>query len=92
MHLEPTREAGRAFVMRQLPGPVDMLNLLRFRDHADYSASPELAPEAPISGREAYDRYTAHTLPLLTAAGGQVLYAGDGGPWLKRSSRSSILP
>lgn len=49
-YLEPTQESGRDFVMRGIAGPVVMLNLLRFRAVADYSATPELAPAAPISG------------------------------------------
>ena len=79
MHLEPSHETGRAFVTRGLEGPVTMLNLLRFREVADYSAHPELAPDTPISGRAAYARYSAHTLPFLKAAGGEVLYSGAGG-------------
>jgi hypothetical protein len=59
-----------------------MLNLLRFRDVADYSAAPELAPATPISGREAFDRYIAHTDPFLRDAGGELLFLGDGGPFL----------
>ena len=59
-----------------------MLNLLRLRAVADYAASPELAPDAPISGAEAYDRYVAHALPYLLASGGELGLMGDGGPWL----------
>ena len=59
-----------------------MLNLLRFRQIADYSASPELAPNAPISGAEACDRYIAHTLPHLKKSGGELLFMGEGGPFL----------
>jgi uncharacterized protein (DUF1330 family) len=59
-----------------------MLNLLRFREVADYSAHPELAPVEPITGAEAYDRYIAHTLPLLRKSGGDLLFAGEGGPFL----------
>ncbi|GAB5518469.1 MAG: DUF1330 domain-containing protein [Rhodothermales bacterium] len=81
-YIDATQDAGRQFVMRRLEGPVVMLNLLRFRAEADYSASPELAPAAPISGAEAYERYIAHTLPFLEAAGGTVLFSGMGGPWL----------
>ena len=55
-HLDATPESGRAFVQRDLDGPVVMLNLLRFRALADYSASPHLQPEAPISGEAAYAR------------------------------------
>jgi uncharacterized protein (DUF1330 family) len=81
-YLEPTQEAGRAFFMRGIPGSVVMLNLLRLRPVADYSANPELAPEKPISGAEAYDRYISHTLPFLTESGGALLFLGEGGPFL----------
>jgi uncharacterized protein (DUF1330 family) len=79
---EPSWEAGRAFVQRGISGEVVMLNLLRFREVADYSGHPELAPAAPISGADAYDRYIAHTLPLLRESGGDVLFMGEGGPFL----------
>lgn len=80
-YLHPTEAAAIATVRRGLSGPIVMLNLLRFREVADYAASPELAPEAPISGAQAYERYIAHTLPHLRASGGEVLFDGDGGPW-----------
>jgi hypothetical protein len=59
-----------------------MLNLLRFRRVADYSASPDLAPAEPISGAEAFARYVAHTLPLLRASGGDLMFLGAGGAFL----------
>jgi hypothetical protein len=81
-YLEPTQQAGRALFVRNIPGEVVMLNLLRLREVADYAANPELAPAQPISGAEAYDRYIAHTLPYLTESGGSVLFLGEGGPFL----------
>jgi uncharacterized protein (DUF1330 family) len=75
--LMPAQEAGRKFVMRQLQGSIVMLNLLRFRDIADYSGSPELMPEKPISGKQAYERYIEHTLPFLTKSGGEILFMGE---------------
>jgi len=81
-YLEPTQDSGRAFVMRGIQGEVVMLNLLRFRKVADYSATPELAPETPISGAKAYDLYMAHTLPFLKASGGDVMFVGAGGAFL----------
>lgn len=59
-----------------------MLNLLRFREEADYSAHPELAPAVPISGRAAYMNYVKHTAPFLKESGGEILYLGDGGSYL----------
>lgn len=82
VYLDVTQESGRAFIARAIEGEIVMLNLLRFRDVADYSMTPDLAPEVPISGADAYDLYVAHTLPLLRASGGDVLFSGDGGGFL----------
>ena len=81
-YLEVTPEAGREFFMRGISGSVVMLNLLRFRELADYSATPHLAPEQPITGAAAYDLYIKHTLPHLRAAGGEVIFLGAGGSFL----------
>jgi uncharacterized protein (DUF1330 family) len=81
-YLEPTQAAGRALLQRGITGPVVMLNLLRFRPVADYAASPELAPAVPISGAEAFARYVAHTLPLLRASGGDLVFLGAGAEFL----------
>jgi hypothetical protein len=78
-YLEVTQEAGRAFFMRGITGPVVMLNLLRFRAWADYTANPELAPPEPIEGAAAYQKYIAHTLPLLRKSGGDLVFFGEGG-------------
>jgi hypothetical protein len=81
-YLEPTQESGRAFFMRGIPGSVVMLNLLRFRAAADYSATPELAPSSPITGEAAYHLYMRHTLPHLERSGGKLLFYGRGGQFL----------
>ena len=59
-----------------------MLNLLRFRETADYSNAPDLAPQDSISGKEAYAIYSAHTLPHLESVGGTVVFMGEGGALL----------
>lgn len=81
-YLEPTPESGRALILRAIDGPVVMLNMLRFRDVADYSATPQLAPPAPISGAAAYQLYIQHTLPHLRASGGDLIFLGTGGNFL----------
>ena len=81
-YLAPTQELGRRFVMRALAGNVVMLNLIRLRAVADYSGFPEIAPESPVSGREAYDRYIALTLPFLEKSGGSLDLLAEGGSWL----------
>lgn len=82
MFIEPTQEQGMYFVQHAPSGPITMLNLLQFREVADYSAHPDLAPPEPISGREAYERYTRHTMPILEAEGGSVTFLGSAGRML----------
>lgn len=79
MYLDPSDENARRFFARGIEGPVTMLNLLRFRAQADYSAFPQLAPPEPIPGSAAYDRYVRHTMPFLAATGGSVVFYGTGG-------------
>lgn len=81
-YLDPGAEQARALFARGITGEVVMLNLLRLRAVADYSAHPGLAPPEPISGAEAYERYIAHTLPFLEESGGEILFLGDGGAFL----------
>jgi hypothetical protein len=81
-YLEPTQESGRDFFMRGITGKVVMLNLLRYRAVADYSATPQLAPATPISGEEAYRLYMEHTMPHLEKSGGKLLFFGRGGRFL----------
>jgi hypothetical protein len=81
-YLEPTQEAGREFFTRNIQGPIVMLNLMRFRSIADYSAAPEMAPSSPITGEAAYQLYMDHTLPFLLKSGGEVLFYGKGGAYL----------
>jgi hypothetical protein len=81
-YLEPSQSAGRDFMQRGMQGSLVMLNLLRLRDVADYAAHPELAPDTPISGAEAFNRYIRHTLPFLHESGGDLTFLGTGGAFL----------
>ncbi len=81
-YLEATQAAGKTFYMRRIQGAVTMLNLLRYREIADYTSHQELAPAEPITGKEAYQAYMKHTLPFLDEMGSEVLFFGKGGPWL----------
>lgn len=79
MYLDPSHDNVLALIDRAIDGPIVMLNLLRFREVADYTDFPELAPPAPISGKAAYELYVRHTLPFLEATGGSVALIGSGG-------------
>jgi hypothetical protein len=79
VYLDPSHDNVLALIDRGIEGPIVMLNLLRFREVADYGDFPELAPPEPISGQAAYDRYIRHTRPFLEATGGSVVMVGAGG-------------
>ena len=81
-YLDVSPEAGAALFARNISGAVTMLNLLRFREVADYSAHPELMPDEPISGAAAYQKYIDHTLPFLKESGGELVFLGKGGQYL----------
>lgn len=72
--VEPGPERFKAFQSgRDTAGPVVMLNLLRFREQAEY---PDDSAEEPCSGREAYRRYGALAFPLIEAVQARVIYRG----------------
>lgn len=81
-YIDPTEESGRAFFMRGIAGRVVMLNLLQYREIADYSGTPELGPDEPITGEAAYRLYMEHTMPHLEKSGGKLLFFGRGGSFL----------
>ena len=78
IYLDPTQQQGRDFFPSGISGSVTMLNLLRFRDVADYSEFAHLAPAAPITGEQAYRLYMQHTVPFLESSGGELLFYGAG--------------
>ncbi|MDC7825916.1 DUF1330 domain-containing protein [Pseudomonas sp. BLCC-B13] len=68
--LNPSRDQLAAFA-QNMPDdtPILMLNLLRYRESADY---PPDSGYSPCSGREAYKRYSRIALGKVQDAGGQV--------------------
>lgn len=69
----PGAEQAAAFFGGVEDGPFVMINLLKFKDRADYpdGAEPEL------SGRDAYRRYGAAVQACLASVGARSVYAGD---------------
>lgn len=81
-YLDVSPEQGAAFFGVPDEGPVVMLNLLRFRERADYTNAPDLEPEGGATGREAYARYMREMRPVLEASGGEVLFSGTSSHFL----------
>lgn len=72
-HLFPRPEQLLPLADNPTPGPVAMVNLLKFRARAEYRDG---RPDA-ITGREAYMRYVADMQPIVAGAGGRFLFSGD---------------
>ncbi|GGI80566.1 DUF1330 domain-containing protein [Polymorphobacter multimanifer] len=68
----PTPEQAAAFFGAEDQGPLVMVNLLRFREHAAYPDGSE--PE--LSGRDAYLRYGAAVEACIGLVGGRALFSG----------------
>ncbi|MGR3810939.1 DUF1330 domain-containing protein [Jiulongibacter sp. NS-SX5] len=81
-YIDASPVAGKAFFLRGIKGPFLMLNLLKFNEEANYEGLPHLAPEKPITGKDAYDKYMEATLPFLKEAGSEIILQGKGGPFL----------
>lgn len=71
--VNPTDEQIEAFQRVPDDAPIVMLNLLRFRERADYSQGGQGG-----TGKQAYARYSKAVIPLLLEVGGHPLWMGKG--------------
>ncbi len=72
MNAETVRAAARVIPQ---DAPIVMLNLLRYREQADYGDRTDVAP---CSGREAYHgRYLPATFQIMAADSVQLIWIGD---------------
>ncbi len=86
--VNPT-EAQMAAVLAGPDGPVQMINLLKFKERADYPADYDGSEDTDVSGEEAYGRYGANTMPHVGRRGGRLVLLsvpnesviGDPGEW-----------
>lgn len=73
--VDPTRESFNAFKSLPRDTPINMLNLLRFRDLAAYPEGHENAGKG-WSGREAYAEYGRTSGPIFQRVGGSIIWRG----------------
>jgi uncharacterized protein (DUF1330 family) len=74
--VNPTREQFKAFFTLPADEPVHMLNLLRFYEWAIYESDDPEAKLQPVSGRAAYNRYSAESARLYAGVGGRQIWIG----------------
>ncbi|RZU01080.1 DUF1330 domain-containing protein [Rivibacter subsaxonicus] len=73
--IDPTADQVRELRDAGPDGPVVMLNLLKFREHANYPAG---SPHAPCSGADAYRRYqTAFVETVGDVSHAEVVWEGQ---------------
>jgi uncharacterized protein (DUF1330 family) len=68
--VKPREEQARDLFLAPEDGPFVMVNLLKFKDVADYPDGEQ------VSGLEAYLRYGQRMSGLVEAVGGRMIYSG----------------
>jgi uncharacterized protein (DUF1330 family) len=69
-HIDPNKETFAAFRAKDRPGPIHMLNLIRFRDKATYLDGRDM------TGAEAYAAYGRESYPVFSRLGGRIVWRG----------------
>lgn len=75
-HIDPTRAQFDAFKGIDRDHPIEMLNLVRLRDLANYPGDHILARDG-LSGADAYQLYGKYSAPVLDKVGGSILWRGN---------------
>ena len=68
--IRPSKEQLGTFRAADREQPIVMLNLLKYRDTADYADDQD---QPPCSGRDAYERYGAIAAQKVAAVGGRII-------------------
>ncbi len=71
--IDPTEAQARAYIDHQDEGRVYMINLLKYRERAEYPAGHELAGDGGGSGQEAYQRYGMGAVAKIIEYGGRIV-------------------
>jgi uncharacterized protein (DUF1330 family) len=74
-YIDPSPENFQAFKDLPRDEPIHMLNLLRYRDLAEYPEGHEHAGKG-WSGRRAYQEYGATSGPIFRGVGGVIVWRG----------------
>ena len=69
-HVDPERDRFVAFKDLPRDKPIMMLNLLRFRVHAEYEDGRQ------ATGAEAYEAYGKESAPVFRRVGGEIIWRG----------------
>ena len=73
--IDPTRAQFDAFKGLDRDHPIEMLNLVKLREKAEYPSDHSLSDQS-LSGADAYANYGSETAPILAKVGGEILWRG----------------
>lgn len=74
-YVDPDRAQFEAFKALDRDQPIEMLNLVRFRDRAAYPDGHPLA-DAGLTGAQAYANYGRETAPIIARLGAGIRWRG----------------
>ena len=74
-YIDPSRANFEAFKALPRDEPIHMLNLLQYRDQADYPAGHDHAGKG-WTGRRAYEEYGKTSGPIFRRVGGSIVWRG----------------
>lgn len=74
-YIDPSRENFEAFKALPRDRPIQMLNLLHYREQAEYPEDHENAGKG-WSGRRAYEEYGRTSGPIFRRVGGSIVWRG----------------
>lgn len=81
--IDANPEAGKEFYQNfHDKGKIVMLNMLKFKEIADYTDHESIKPPGEISGENAYQLYVEGILPELEKAGSRIVYFGKSNSFL----------
>ncbi|WP_417317206.1 DUF1330 domain-containing protein [Emcibacter sp.] len=70
-YMDPTEEDFKAFLALPKDQPIAMLNLVRFKERAEYDDGRQ------VTGAEAYGLYSRESGPIFARVGGSILWKGS---------------
>ncbi|MDE4302894.1 DUF1330 domain-containing protein [Phaeobacter gallaeciensis] len=75
-YIDPDRAQFEAFKGLDRDQPIEMLNLVKFRDTAAYPEDHALATSG-LTGAEAYKNYGRETAPIIARLGAGIVWRGN---------------
>lgn len=73
--VDPERAQFDAFKSLDRDAPIEMLNLVKYRDIAEYPSDHALAG-AGLTGAQAYRNYGSETAPIIARIGASIVWRG----------------